>query len=61
MNTNNSSSEENKQNDTETCGECGHTFRRKFNHDTVICVPHLKAMPTDHCEVCELHKPKSKK
>ena len=46
---------------TKACGECGHSFRKKFSHDTVVCVPHLKSMPTDHCEVCELHKTKEKK
>ena len=59
MNTDNSAAEEREQ--TATCGECGHTFRRKISHETVICVPHLKPMPTDHCEVCELHRPKDRK
>ena len=44
-----------------TCGECAHTFRKKFGHDTVVCVPHLKAMLTGHFDVCKLHLPKDKK
>jgi hypothetical protein len=43
-----------------SCGECIHTFRRKSSHDTVVCVPHLKTVPANHCEVCELHAPKDK-
>lgn len=43
-----------------SCGLCTHTFRRKCNHDAVVCVPHLKIMPADFCDVCELHEPKDK-
>lgn len=43
-----------------SCGLCAHTFRRKCSHDVVVCVPHLKNMPADYCDVCELHTPKEK-
>lgn len=43
-----------------TCAECVHTFRSKEDHNVVVCVPHIKTMPADHCDVCPLHRSKEK-
>ncbi|MDD4977228.1 MAG: hypothetical protein ABL873_07600 [Gallionella sp.] len=43
-----------------TCAECVHTFRSKDDHKFVVCVPHIKTMPADHCDVCPLHRSKEK-
>lgn len=56
----------NEQNDDKldtphtTCAECVHTFRSKEDHNVVVCVPHIKTMPADHCDVCPLHRSKEK-
>ena len=43
-----------------TCAECVHTFRSKEDHNIVVCVPHIKTMPADFCDVCPLHRSKEK-
>lgn len=54
-------SENNEENPAQTtCAECVHTFRSKDDHNVVICVPHIKTMPADYCDVCPLHRRKEK-
>jgi hypothetical protein len=43
-----------------TCETCVHTFRKSRRQDMVVCVPHLKTMPADHPQVCELYSRKHK-
>lgn len=42
-----------------TCEDCTHSIRQKGRHDMVICVPHLKSMPTRNSSVCDLHLTKN--
>ena len=46
--------------DTPTCADCVHTIRAKDDHKLVVCIPHIKTMPADHCDVCPLHRSKEK-
>jgi hypothetical protein len=41
-----------------SCANCIHTFRHNSNKELVVCVPHLKTMPAEHSDVCELHVPR---
>ncbi len=57
----NPQTENNEENPAKTtCAECVHTFRSKDDHNLVICVPHIKMMPADYCDVCPLHRSKEK-
>lgn len=38
-----------------TCAAGVHAFRMKSNQDTVVCVPHIKTMPAEYCDVCPLY------
>jgi hypothetical protein len=38
-----------------TCDNCVHTFKHNSNEELVVCIPHLKTMPADHTDVCDLH------
>jgi hypothetical protein len=38
-----------------SCENCIHTIRHNSNKELVVCIPHLKTMPAEHSDVCELH------
>lgn len=43
-----------------TCEDCTHAIRDNKKHDEVVCVPHLKNMPSGNTDLCDLYSPKNK-
>ncbi len=40
------------------CKDCSHAIRQNKRHDMVVCVPHLKNMPSNNTHLCELYSMK---
>ncbi len=43
-----------------TCEECTHAIRDNKKHDEVVCVPHLKKMPSANTRLCDLYSSKTR-
>ncbi len=42
-----------------TCKDCIHAIRHNKKHEVVVCVPHLKNIPSNNAKLCELFSSKN--
>lgn len=43
-----------------TCKDCMHAIRDNRKQQEVVCVPHLKTMPSNNSTLCDLYAVKNK-